>query len=188
MGYLKARSWWSIGLSMTAFLMIGISAPAYVQGLKASFEDNFLGHFNRSAMGTFLAEGGPPGTPPLTFIFNVYAEGMIRVSISTQGTTLTGFAFTDDQGVWKQTGKRQLTAAVLALNYLPPGTPNAPLEGEVHSISLARIYITYTNDFSRLSGEFDVNVYPPGTNPLAPDRDPILTIRFPFAGERLTVS
>ncbi len=113
---------------------------------------------------------------------------MIRVSISTQGTTLTGFAFTDDQGVWKQNGKRELSAAVLALNYQPPGAPGAASpNGDVHSTSLATITLSYSKDYSAVTGAFDVKVYALGVNPLAPDRDPLVRISFPFAGQRLTV-
>ncbi len=58
------------------------------------------------------------------------------------------FGFTTQQGVWKKTGRREITATVLDFEYDPFGL-NKPT-----GVSTLHFVMTFTSDFHEVSGEF----------------------------------
>ena len=148
--------------------------------------DPFFRPFNRYVSGTYLVTGFPPAGPPFLLLFNVYREGLFSASSQVQATALSGFAFTDDQGVWKKTGRRQVTARLLSFNYLPAGAD--PPAGSLHSNGIADVVLDFSEDFATVEGTFDVTVFAFDVNPLDPDAQPLgPPLRILFEGERLTI-
>ena len=153
----------SLALILAGSLLTG---PAQAQIL--TLGDNYFDNFNRRASGV-------PDPPPLFLLFNVYREGHFSASAQVQGTTLSGFAFHDDQGIWKRTGDREITARLLSFNFLPPGTdtPGVETTGAPHSNGVADVEMEISEDFLSLSGTFSITIYPLDVNPLAPGAEPI---------------
>ena len=173
-------------------LAASLLAPA---PLEAQFNvvDSYFSQFNRQASGVYLVLGQAPPAPPFFLIFNVYREGMFSASAQVQGTTLSGTAFIDDQGVWKRTGPNQITARLLSFNFLPPGSvgiggSEGGSTGIPHSNAIADVVMDIADDFNSVSGTFSISVFPVDVNPVAPDAVPLAPPNvILFEGQRLTV-
>jgi len=76
--------------------------------------------------------------------------------------------FTDQQGVWKKTGRREMTAKVLNFNYAPGG--DSPT-----GVTRIRFDVTFMSDFQEVSGEMFGETFEPGENPLDPEGPPLDT-------------
>ncbi len=73
------------------------------------------------------------------------------------------FGFTDQQGTWKRTGPREITARVLDFDF---GSPDGPRVAE-------GIYVvSFSNNFRNITGVVQVVVFPVGADPLDPDQEP----------------
>ncbi|MBW2559202.1 MAG: hypothetical protein JRD69_10295, partial [Deltaproteobacteria bacterium] len=70
--------------------------------------------------------------------------------------------YTDQQGVWKKTGNREITAKVLNFGF-------SPADGSHVGNSVVHYKVTFSSDFNSLTGEYDGRVYPTGQNPLDPE-------------------
>ncbi len=88
--------------------------------------------------------------------------------------------FMDQQGVYKRTGRREITAKVLNFNYAPGG-------GFPTGVTRLRFDVTFTSDFQELSGEMFGETFEPGENPLDPEGPPLDTFEATFEGQRVTV-
>ncbi|MCP3995460.1 MAG: hypothetical protein GY722_10400 [bacterium] len=185
-------AWGPLTWMLAALSQVAIPAGAQV----SSLGDNYSDRFNRQASGVYLVQGqptSPPEAPPYFLLFNVYREGLFSTSAQVQGTTLSGTAFTDDQGIWKQTGPLKIRARLLSFNFLPPGSESGSGSqggptGLPHSNAVADVLIDFDEDFQNFSATFSVTVYPPNVNPISPEAVPLgpPTV-IPFEGQRLTV-
>ena len=89
--------------------------------------------------------------------------------------------YTDQQGVWKKTGNREITAKVLNFGF-------SPADGSHVGNSVVHYKVTFSPDFNSLTGEYDGRVYPNDQNPLDPeDPDDFITFGGTIEGTRVRV-
>ena len=86
--------------------------------------------------------------------------------------------FSNQQGVWKETGERKITAKILDFNSLKDGVGSA----------LFRFTVEFDNAYQKVSGELSGKIFPPGVDPLDPVAVPIKTFNNTFTGKRLIVT
>jgi hypothetical protein len=178
----------SLGLLvlMSVAVTVAPGVPAAVGDELVAKADPFFRPFNGYVSGTYLVTGFPPAGPPFLLLFNVHREGLFSASSQVQATALSGRAFTDDQGIWKKTGRRRITARLVSFNYQPPGT-DPPL-GSLDSNGIADVVLDFSEDFSTVAGTFDVTNFPFDVNPLDPEAQPLgPPLSILFAGARLTI-
>ena len=86
--------------------------------------------------------------------------------------------FSNQQGVWKETGERKITAKILDFNSLKDGVGSA----------LFSFTVEFDNAYQKVSGELSGKIFPPGVDPLDPVAVPIKTFNNTFTGKRLIVA
>lgn len=86
--------------------------------------------------------------------------------------------FSNQQGIWKKTGKRKIT--VRALNF-------SSLEDDVGS-SLFSFTVEFDKTYQQVSGGLSGKLFLPGVDPLDPVAVPIKTFSNTFTGKRLIVT
>ncbi|GAX59845.1 type II secretory system protein [Candidatus Scalindua japonica] len=86
--------------------------------------------------------------------------------------------FSNQQGVWKKTGKREITARTLNFSLL---------QDDVGS-SRFTFTVEFDKTYQRVSGEFSGKLFPAGVDPLDPLAIPIKTFSNTFAGKRLIIT
>ncbi len=103
---------------------------------------------------------------------------------SISGTVLFGDSFTNDQGVWKKTGAKEITARSISFDYLPPS--ESPPDGEVLTNTISTWVITF--DSGLISGTVNVVGYDTTVNPLDPGTaTPVFDVDGSFNGQAITV-
>jgi hypothetical protein len=70
--------------------------------------------------------------------------------------------YSDQQGVWRITGFREITAKVLNFNF-------STADGSHIGNAVARYEITFSFDFNSLNGQYEGREYPEDQNPLYPE-------------------
>ena len=88
--------------------------------------------------------------------------------------------FSDLQGVWEQTGNREIEAKGLDIKF---DSETKELAG----IAVVTHNITFSKDFQTLTGHSDVEVFPPDVDPLDPEGAPTETFSSTLTGKRLNV-
>jgi len=89
--------------------------------------------------------------------------------------------YTDQQGVWKKTGNREITAKVLNFGFSPADDSHV-------GNSVAHYEVTFSRDFNSLTGQYDGRVYPKYQNPLDPeDPDDFIPFGGTIEGTRVRV-
>jgi hypothetical protein len=86
--------------------------------------------------------------------------------------------FSNQQGLWKKTGKREITAK--ALNF-------ASLKDGVGS-SLFSFTVEFDNEYQQVSGKLSGKMFPPDVDPLDPVAVPMKTFSNTFKGKRLIIT
>lgn len=86
--------------------------------------------------------------------------------------------FSNQQGVWKSTGKRNITASVINFSITKDGVGS----------SLFNFTMEFDNAYNQLSGELTGELFPPGVDPLDPVAVPIKTFSNTFTGRRLIIN
>jgi hypothetical protein len=86
--------------------------------------------------------------------------------------------FSNQQGEWKKTGKRKITARTLNFS---------SLEGGIGS-SLFTFTVEFDKTYQQVIGELSGKLFPPGVDPLDPLAVPIKSFSNTFTGKRLIVS
>ena len=122
--------------------------------------------------GTFFVSDSED--PSIWRIITLTADGN-WFSIASNQTRIglnPDMGYTDQQGVWKKTGNREITAKVLNFGF-------SPADGSHVGNSVAHYEVIFSCDFNSLTGEYDGRVYPKDQNPLDPE-DPNGFI--PFSG------
>ena len=86
--------------------------------------------------------------------------------------------FSNQQGVWKEIGKRKITARVLNFSLLKDSVGS----------SLFNFTVEFDKVYQQVSGELSGKLFPPGVDPLDPVAVPIKTFSNTFTGKRLIVT
>ncbi|MHC4321175.1 MAG: hypothetical protein ACYST3_02760 [Planctomycetota bacterium] len=86
--------------------------------------------------------------------------------------------FSNQQGVWKKTGKREIAVRTLNFSSL----------GDSVGSSLFSFTVEFDKTYQQVSGELSGKLFPPGVDPLDPVAVPIKTFSNTFTGKRLTVT
>jgi len=86
--------------------------------------------------------------------------------------------FSNQQGVWEETGKRKITARIL--NFVS-------LENGIGS-SLFSFTVEFDKTYQQISGNLSGKLFPPGADPLDPVAVPIRTFSNTFTGKRLLIN
>ena len=166
---------------LSFFVLFTLAVILAVPGQGEAFDDKFVG--------TYFAAGqtGVIGEDPVdcSLIVTINKDGNCSVIYSIQGTTLFGDAFTDEQGVCRQTGPGELTCRTLDFGYLPPC--KAKPDGEVFANVVDNYVIQFDSGFQEISLTSSGAGWPPDVNPLHPVGDPLFVISGSFVGERVTV-
>ena len=86
--------------------------------------------------------------------------------------------FSNQQGVWKKTGKRNITVRTLNFSSLEDGVGS----------SLFSFTVDFDIEYQQVSGELSGKLFLPGVDPLDPVAVPIKTFSNTFTGKRLIVT
>lgn len=121
-------------------------------------------------VGTFLVEEGS-GTQSL---WTFSPGGVMFITSSAQ----KALDFTDEQGAWKKTGRREAVATTLDFSF------NA--DGSLANIARVNIDVTFSGrGCADIEGAFTVSFYAPGVDPLDPDSVPENVVSDTFTGRRV---
>ena len=151
------------GLAAAAFLFLSLTASAATD--HASPRD-----FPECFIGTFLVEEGS-GTQSL---WSFGPGGVMFITSSAQ----KALDFTDEQGAWRKTGKREAVATTLDFSF------NA--DGSLANIARVNIDVTFSGrGCADIGGAFTVSFYAPGVDPLGPDSVPENVVSDTFTGRRV---
>jgi hypothetical protein len=137
--------------------LAGVGATATAQN-----QDKVYRHSGgQSFAGTFFVRESDSNTN--WRIITLGADGNWS-SIASNQTKVPDFdvGYTDQQGAWKRTGHREITATVLNFDF-------DPTNGEHSGNSIAIYNLTLSRDFNELIGSYSGKEFPPDQNPLDPD-------------------
>ena len=120
-----------------------------------------------------------------TYLLNEEDDGGSRiVTITADGNWLGIHSyqldnkFSNQQGVWKEMGKRKITARVINFSLLKDGVGS----------SLFSFTVEFDKVYQQVSGELIGKLFPPGVDPLDPVAVPIKTFSNTFTGKRIAVN
>ena len=86
--------------------------------------------------------------------------------------------FSNQQGVWKKTGKREITVRVLNFSSLKDGIGS----------SLFSFTVGFDKTYQQVHGELSGKLFPPEANPLDPVAIPLKAFSNTFTGKRLVIN
>lgn len=155
-----------------ALLLPGFAAAALflLSSTTLSAEHASPRDFPSCFIGTFLVEEGN-GTHSL---WSFSPGGIMSVTSSAQ----KALDFTDEQGSWKKTGRREAVATTLDFSF------NA--DGSLANIAKVNIDVTFSGrSCADIEGAFTVSFYAPGVDPLDPDSVPENVVSDTFTGKRV---
>ncbi|MCE2487385.1 MAG: hypothetical protein J4F42_17865 [Desulfurellaceae bacterium] len=136
-----------------------------------------FGNFATRIAGTYLIRDGDAETVSLRLI-SLTADGNWSGTHSHQQAP--GLSFSDQHGVWKRSGRREITASVLDF-----GIDEAT--GRATEVVRARYVMTFSRDLQEVSGEYAGEAFALDQDPFDPDAVPISGFDNTFTGHRLTV-
>ena len=121
-------------------------------------------------VGTFLVEEGS-GTQSL---WTFGPGGVMFITSSAQ----KALDFTDEQGSWKKTGRREAMGTTLDFSF------NA--DGSLANIAKVNVDVTFSGrGCAGIDGGLTVSFYAPGVDPLDPDSVPENVVSDTFTGRRV---
>jgi hypothetical protein len=151
------------GLAAAAILFLSFTTSATAD--HASSRD-----FPSCFVGTFLVEEGS-GTQSL---WTFGPGGVMFITSSAQ----EALGFTDEQGSWKKTGRREAVGTTLDFSF------NA--DGSLANIAKVNSDITFSGrNCNNIEGAFTISFYAPGVDPLDPDSVPENVVSDTFTGRRV---
>jgi hypothetical protein len=86
--------------------------------------------------------------------------------------------FSNQQGVWKKAGEKEITVRVLNFSSLEDGVGS----------SLFRFTVEFDKTYQQMSGALSGKLFPPGADPLDPVAVPTRTFSNTFTGKRLIIN
>lgn len=136
--------------------------------------------FSPRFAGTFVVSRNPGDGP--SRILTIFADGNLSSIQSIQfGQGVAGGGFSNQQGVWKYRGPREIHATVLDFSYDPP-------TGDFLGSSIARYHLQFDKTFHHVIGTVSGKVFSPGIDPLNPGAAvPIAEFGDAFEAHRVTV-
>ena len=132
--------------------------------------------FGSRIAGTYIVAREPDaGT---SRILTIFADGNLS---SIQSIQFNGGAFSNQQGVWKRVGPREIRATVLDLSY--------DFEtGNFLGMAVASYGLQFDKTFRAVTGTVEGNIFSPGIDPLNPgDAEPIDEFSDAFEAQRVVV-
>jgi len=151
-------------LALAAVVVLGASSPAAADSQHT---------FGKKIDGTyFLAE-----------FFQEFPAGSRIVTLTSEGRWLSvastepAFGFSNQQGDWKKTGAREITATILNFNHDAGGSESG--------VTKAVVVMTFSADYQMVSGSFTAVTFAAGDNPLDPQSQPSAPFTIDFVGQRL---
>ncbi|HML95438.1 MAG TPA: hypothetical protein PKC29_08435 [Thermodesulfobacteriota bacterium] len=150
------------GFTAAALFLLSFTTLAAEHASTRDFPECFIG--------TFLVEEGN-GTQSL---WTFGPGGVMFITSSAQ----KALDFTDEQGAWKKTGRREAIATTLDFSF------NA--DGSLANIARVNIDVTFSGrGCADIGGAFTVSFYAPGVDPLDPDSVPENVVSDTFTGRRV---
>jgi hypothetical protein len=146
----------------------------------ASKGEDTLKSFGARIAGTYLAIRQPDAGP--TRILTIFADGNLTSIQSIQfGQAAANGGFSNQQGVWKRVGEREIEATILDLAY-------DLATGEFLGTTIAHYDLRFDDSFQRVTGRDMGKVFGPGVDPLNPgETKPIAEFRDDFQAQRVAV-
>ena len=166
--------------ALAAFLVLGALEPREAEA-EVSHEE--LLTFGRRIAGTYFLKDNFE----TLWIVTITADGTWSSINSGQfGGALNRPPFSDQQGVWKRTGSKEITAKTLNYVYVfLNGTPAG-----VIGVTRGRFVMKFEEHFQQVSGTVLGETFAPDQDPLDPDETPIpeATFNLTFTGQRVKVN
>jgi hypothetical protein len=131
--------------------------------------------FNKRVAGTYyLVEDGGA-----SFRIMTLTEDQNWFSTSSlQADQISGHLFSDQQGVWRRTGRLEITATVLDFDF--------DAKGSLNGIARICCVVIFDAHFRKVHGRYSGEIFAPGVNPLdLGDNKPIDRFEATFTGERV---
>ena len=125
------------------------------------------------------------GTYFLIEFFGEFPAGSRIVTLTSEGRWLSidstepAFLYSNQQGDWKKTGKREITATILNFNH------NA--NGSESGVTKAVVVMSFSSNFEFVEGTITAETFAAGENPLDPQSPPLFGFTVDFVGQRLDV-
>jgi len=135
--------------------------------------------FSPHITGTYVVSRNPDAGP--SRILTIFADGNLSSIQSIQfGGGVAGGGFSNQQGVWKRLGPREIRAIVLDFSY-------DPLTGNFLGPSVARYDLQFDGTLQNVRGRVTGKVFSPGIDPLNPGEvEPIAEFSDAFQAHRVT--
>lgn len=139
------------------------------------------GLFGARIAGIYLVTRAPDLGP--SRILTIFADGNLSSIQSIQfGGGVAGGGFSNQQGVWKRVGPREIQATVLDLSY-------ELVTGNFLGPGVACYTLRFNGTFQTVTGSVNGKVYSPGVDPLNPgDANPIAEFSDAFEAQRVTAA
>jgi hypothetical protein len=162
-------------------MMIGILAAVLLFSLwlpSGVAADTDHGDFGKHIAGVYVVSLTPE--QGISRILTISADGNLSSIQSVQFRGVAGLAFSNQQGVYKRTGPREITAQVVDID-------TDPATQEFLGVAIATYILTFDESLRSVHGQVDGQVFAPGVNPLHPDgATPLQTFTDTFDLQRIT--
>jgi len=107
--------------------------------------------------------------PDRAEILQLHQDGTAGMTLSDEVTAgAGGFTFSDSYGSWKITGRRQVSARFLNLNFDVTGPP------AYTGIAVVDYTFLFSDDFRTFAASCQGKIYPTGQDPFAPGATPVV--------------
>ena len=139
-----------------------------------------FGTFARRIAGVYLVRSGtdPDNIEVSLRLISLTADGNWSGTHAQQQAP--DLSFSDQHGVWKRSGRREITATVLDFD-LDPAT------GQAVEVVRVRYIVTFSTDLQTVAGESVGKAFALDQDPLDPDEIPARSFEGTFTGRRVTV-
>lgn len=139
--------------------------------------NNHIQAFSNRIAGVYFLEQSSGSFRVLTITVDGNVFGID--SSQSNGLVISSASFSDQQGAWRRTGCRKITATVLNFRF-PTGT-------SAGGTTLASYDVVFDNQFQHIQGDISLIPYGTGVNPFDPDAEPIGDpIVITFKGQRVS--
>ena len=160
---------------LALIMMFTVGTTAY-----ADSDRSGSGNLGKKIAGAYLVKEND--NPTSLRLITLTADGNWLSTESRQ--QILEFGFSDQQGVWKKTGSREITATVIDFDFDLETNPGNPMPMGVTRI---QFFMTFSKDFHEVRGEFFGKDFTFDQNPLNPKENPVSTFEATFIGKRVTV-
>ncbi len=165
------------------YLKYSLITSVYIPVVIVSFLS--LGILCSSSVGADRDDSGFGNNIAGTFLLTEEEDGGCRIVTITADGNWFGIhslqldnKFSNQQGVWKKTGKRKITVNTLNFSLLKDGVGS----------SLFNFTVEFDKTYQQVSGKLSGKLFPPGVDPLDPLAIPIKTFSNEFTGKRLRIT